>query len=563
MAIALNGSSQYVQVGAAGANIYSTRPFSLFALIDSASLRSGGAFSTIFSQGLVWYSGAGGGWSLLVEAAASPRLELGMESAAIGQSSCLSTATITRNGGNYLVGCVVRDGGANTVVDFFIYRYATNTLSVNAGVAVSPTQDGNPDAPTGTRIAQIGAGATDTTTGREDYFAGTIGWCGIWAGDLGNAGSATASAVWELIARGPWGLIDANCRGLWVPSGDVLDRSQYGNNGTLGGSPGYTGSLQTELPPLHVIWSRQAAAGGTTHQGAAALTASGTVAATGQRAVPASTALTASATVAASGRRAVPGATALAASGTVAASGRRAIAGASAQTGTATLAAAGRVAVAATAALLGGVSLAATGRVQALASAALTASGTVAADGTVQGQVAGAAALTASATVAAVGRVAAEGATGLTATATIAPTARVAVRGTSALTATATVAAEGTASADILGAATLTASATLAAVGTVAVRGAGLLAGAANLVAAGRVASRGAATLTGAAALAASGGLALTGAAALTASATLSGTAASGIAIPNPSASWGGEREAAWAPGDVGAWGGESRGRWG
>jgi hypothetical protein len=257
MAITLNGTSQYVSLGDA-VNVYQTRPWSFFALIDSTSIRTSGNYNAIFSQGQ-YSSGSPRGWGL--EIAVTSELYLVKSAGATSQAEVFAAACeLPANTGWWLVGAVVRDAGASTVADFFAYRYSNNTLLVDIGMTVAPAHDVDGTIPSSGDTTVIGA-FDDGDSGIIDFFPGAIGWVMVHATDLGNAGDNTAPKVWELIARGPWGMLDSNCR-LFVPlSNAAQDLSGYGLHGSLIASPSYVGSGPTELPPWNDIGLRVGVAG--------------------------------------------------------------------------------------------------------------------------------------------------------------------------------------------------------------------------------------------------------------------------------------------------------------
>ena len=233
MAITLNGSSQYVNL-ANGSNVQSARPIFFAALVRRGAT---GAYHGLFAQGD--YSDRG--WQ--IEIASDNTVEIQMRNSG-GASVTNSTLTIA-NTGWWFIGVCIRDSGSATLKDVFAYRYATSTLTVNAGIG--STSDADPTAPNAGDKCLIGAWHDGGTL--ADYFSGDIGWAAVFSADKGNAGDTNAAAVWELITRGPWGMLDSNCK-LFMPfAGVALDISGAGLNGTLNGSPSYTGSGPTEFAP--------------------------------------------------------------------------------------------------------------------------------------------------------------------------------------------------------------------------------------------------------------------------------------------------------------------------
>lgn len=239
MAISLNGSSQYVSLGN-GVNVYAARPYTFVALVNTASLRTSGAWNALYCQG----DYANSGWGVEIEAAASPRLYHTWTDD-LGLHENYSSFSIGANTGWWLIMVVHRDTGSASAVEFWGYRYSTSTLST--GTAGSGgTADRDPSAPGGSDPTEIGA---FNDGGVIDYFPGAISWAAIFAGDLGEVGSANPKALWEMIARGPWGMLDSNTK-LFVPfSAAAQDLSGNSRHGTLVASPTYVGSGPTEVSP--------------------------------------------------------------------------------------------------------------------------------------------------------------------------------------------------------------------------------------------------------------------------------------------------------------------------
>lgn len=251
MAISLNGSSQYVTLGN-GVDVYRTRPFTICALIDSASLRTSGAWNGVICEGKY----ATNGWFVEIEAAATPRLSFEWNNADSTRSA--QGMNLAANTGWWLIAVVMRDAGTSTTIDFFGYRYSNSTLTVSS---VTGKTDDDPSAPTATFPTVVGAWVDNTAT-IADFFPGTIGWAAVFAGDLGESGSSGAKAIWELIVRGPVGMLDSNCK-LFIPFPDAAqDWSGNGWHGTLVASPSYAGSGPTEFMALGaIVVTRNAPAG--------------------------------------------------------------------------------------------------------------------------------------------------------------------------------------------------------------------------------------------------------------------------------------------------------------
>lgn len=242
MAIALNGSSQYVSLGN-GVNVQSARPITLAALINTASLRTTGAWNGIYSQGD--YSDRG--WGIEIEAAASPRVYHTWVDG-LGLHDNYSSWNIAANTGWWLIMVVFRDTGANSAVDFYGYRYNTSTLSQGTAGG-GGANDADANAPGGSDPTVIGA---FVDAGVIDHYPNNIGWVGVWGADLGEAAAANPKALWELIVRGPWGMLDSTCKLFQPFSNAAQDLSGNARHGTLQGSPSYVGSGPTEFAPA--LW---------------------------------------------------------------------------------------------------------------------------------------------------------------------------------------------------------------------------------------------------------------------------------------------------------------------
>ena len=240
MAISLNGSSQYIGLGN-GVNVQGARPITLAALINTASLRTSGSWNGIYSQGD--YDTRG--WGVEIEAAASPRVYHTWVDA-IGTHENYSSFNVGANTGWWLIMVVHRDAGASSAVNFWGYRYNTSALS-NGTAGGGGTNDADPTAPGGSDPTVVGAfidvGAV------IDHYPNPFGWAGIWNADLGEANAANPKALWELIVRGPWGMLDSTCKFFQPFSNAAQDLSGNARHGTLNGSPSYAGSGPTEFAP--------------------------------------------------------------------------------------------------------------------------------------------------------------------------------------------------------------------------------------------------------------------------------------------------------------------------
>jgi len=254
MGLLLNGSTQWVTLGT-GVNIANTRPISFAVLYDSTNLRTAGAYGTLLSQGRVWYGSGSGGWSLLVEAAAAPRLELGLNYTGAGNGSSHSTFTTTPNTGIHLAAGVIYDNGSNTRFRYFHYRYSNATFQGEAASVPSLATDANIGTSNVADPFLIGAGWTGAAT--EDWFPGTILWAAVFSHDLGLGGGTTLAALPQmaaLIFQGPWAMAD-RMLGFWsFQTGSAIDLSRAATrrNGTLTGSPSYSYAksiIVTGTPP--------------------------------------------------------------------------------------------------------------------------------------------------------------------------------------------------------------------------------------------------------------------------------------------------------------------------
>lgn len=275
-----------------------------------------------------------------------------------------------------------------------------------------------------------------------------------------------------------------------------------------------------------------------THDGAAALTASANLTATGIRVVSGAAALTASGTMTAAGTRVVQGSAALTGSGDLTATGTRVVQGAANLTASGTLEAIGQQIVSASASLTAATALTTSGQVEVHGSASLTATSDL--DVLPEpGEVSGSAALSAESGLTASGTRVVQGAAAMSAqavqgvTATVHTTGTAALSGQSgmtvsgtvvtwaaaALTAQSNMAAEGStqssdgvalsASSGMTVTATVEtyASAALSATGGLSATGVRVTSGAASLTATGALSASAVAVTSGAAVLTASSGM--------------------------------------------------------
>lgn len=241
MAISLNGTNQYVSLGTA-TDIYRTRPLSVAALIDTSAWVDATAYGFI-AEGND-NTGTGAGWHLYRETDNKCRYEW-WTAASTARSAIVSTTTLANTGWHLVVGAH-KQTGANSDAWCFDYAYKTETL--NSGTINS--SQGQPSAPGGSDVTMIGALQKTSIT---NYFAGAIGWVAVFSVDVTNAGSTTAPMLWELITRGPWGMLDSNCK-LFIPFSNAdKDLSASPFTATLVNSPSYVGSGPTEVFPLSVI----------------------------------------------------------------------------------------------------------------------------------------------------------------------------------------------------------------------------------------------------------------------------------------------------------------------
>lgn len=236
MAINLDGSTQYISLGA-GVNIYRTRPFSVFALVNGDDLTSG-VDHAIMAQGSY-----GNSWALYK--ATNDYTYVIWNS---GNSYAAVTPTSYIGQGWVLVGFAMRDIGSYTQVEGYLYNYKTRTFSQNTGYY---QQDVDPPAPDGSLTAVGGRGISAVDV--DMHWAGQIGWAGVWAGDLSDAGLAVPPKVWALI-QDPYTMIDSNCR-FFLPMlrSATKDLSAYALHGTNVGGAGFVGGGPTELPAPGVI----------------------------------------------------------------------------------------------------------------------------------------------------------------------------------------------------------------------------------------------------------------------------------------------------------------------
>jgi hypothetical protein len=356
-----------------------------------------------------------------------------------------------------------------------------------------------------------------------NHLNGRVAHIKIWSGVALSA----ADIANEMYSIRPRYL--ANLHGWWPTFPGATERlaDWSGNGRNWTGN----GTLADEQEP-GIPWGAEVlvcpfTSSGTTHQGEAALSGSGTIAADGDLAAAGEAALSGTGTIAADPDLAAAGEAALSGTGTQAAAGTVAFAGASALSGTGTLAAEAQVLKEGTAALEGTGTLAAAAIASFAGDAALSGAATIAPAPIAS--YAGESALSGVGTVAAAASLALPGASALSGTATLAAAGDVTKAGEAALSGTGTLAAAGIVS--LAGATALSGTGTLAADPDLAAAGAVVLAGTATLAADGTVESSGVqhageAALSGSGTLAAAGILAASGASVLPGTGTV---AAAGV----------------------------------
>lgn len=238
MAINLDGSTQYVRVGSAGTalDVYRTRPFTVAAHFDSTYLDDG-AVNALFQIGSY-----AAGWGLRVYLTHLQMLYSG--SGVSPFSGGISAGT-----GWWTVAVSARDMAGWTQCEFYQYRHNTSTLTK----ASANTTDSDPTAPGAG--AETCIGAWDDFGTQYNHFEGALGWVGVWAGDFSDASSANPPRIHELIVRGPWGLIDSDCK-LFVPMlrSSLLDHSPNRYSIANVNGAGFVGGGPTELPLSGVMF---------------------------------------------------------------------------------------------------------------------------------------------------------------------------------------------------------------------------------------------------------------------------------------------------------------------
>ncbi len=251
MALALaTASSQYVSFPN-GTNWANVRPLTVAILINTASLADGTEYGLI-SEGNS-SSTDGAGWNLRRTLTTNLIQYQWMPSATVNRSVS-STNTVLANTGWWLIAAVHRVSGANSAIGIFTYQYSTGTLTISTGSSTT----GAPFAPGATHPGLIGA--LYRSSALQNYYNGQIGWSAVFSADLGNAESSTAPGIWELIVRGPWGLLDSNCKFFMPFSNTAQDVSGGGYSATLINAPVYVGSGPVEPFPAAIFpRARQAA----------------------------------------------------------------------------------------------------------------------------------------------------------------------------------------------------------------------------------------------------------------------------------------------------------------
>lgn len=217
-------TTRYVSYGNS-VSLVTTRPFAIAALLDSTNWRTSGVWNSFFQNGTTGTSG----FYFTIRAAASPVLDFVWSTPT--EIGVVSTFTLAANTGWWMVAVSVWDAGASSSAAFYAYRYSNSTLQSQI---ITGRADSNPVA-VGAQATIIGA-----STQWSEYYPGKIGWLAVFTDDIGNQGSATAPKVWELITRGPWGMLDANCK-FFVPFTNAAMDIVGKRDGTLTGSPTYVG----------------------------------------------------------------------------------------------------------------------------------------------------------------------------------------------------------------------------------------------------------------------------------------------------------------------------------
>lgn len=255
MSLALNGTSQYVDLGDA-VNIRSATPILVVAVVDTTGLPS--ATRGLFSQGDY---NANTGYGAF--AYGGPPKSQGMYGARSGgNTSELDLASaIPADDGWYLIGLkYYATGSAPNIVmtgrvQAYSYTHATWT-SEDVGNFATGLSATTFQVPAAGQHTLIGALYGVTSAGVVGQFWPTqYSWIAFFNNDGGGGGTEfknTAIAA-ELIANGFWNLLDGNCLGAWAFNGNTTDRSAGGHNGTLVGSPSYGAVGPGEAQPGGVV----------------------------------------------------------------------------------------------------------------------------------------------------------------------------------------------------------------------------------------------------------------------------------------------------------------------
>lgn len=249
MAYTFDGSSQSVQLGAAGINIGTTRPITSAVLLDSANLRTSGSWQTVLGNGS---DGTNKGWFWRITTSGTINIKYYVTGPTGVEFT--TSGTIGPNTGIWLAVVVIRTSGANTIINVYFYSYRTRLWTHNQSGNLSNT-------------AMIAPGAGDVTmlaagNNFADYVPSAIGWAGVWNADFSNGGMARSPQVAALIERGGWALLDPTCT-LFVPlTPSLRDLAAPGRVITPLNTPTPAVTMLTEAPPIPTLWFADVVAAG-------------------------------------------------------------------------------------------------------------------------------------------------------------------------------------------------------------------------------------------------------------------------------------------------------------
>lgn len=250
MSLQLNGTTQYVDLGAV--DIRSATPLT-FAFVGRMTAGTTGLVG-IFSQGQY---DANTGYGFFMYGSGPPH-PAGVYVAADGTATVeIDGATGQAAEGDWIlfIGVIYTTGAAPNITfrtKFQTYNFTTLTWSSQEDESILANRSATGlTVPTGSQ--HTFAGAANTNTGgstANKFWKGDMSWIALFNNDMGAFATQikdTAFAA-ELVANGFWNSLDANCKLAIAFNNNTTDQSGNGYNGTLIGSPSYgtTGPGETD-----------------------------------------------------------------------------------------------------------------------------------------------------------------------------------------------------------------------------------------------------------------------------------------------------------------------------